>query len=214
MVINGHSRVINPSNPQIKDVMNNEEILIEFVAKGDHANSTSIKSINTTKIKESIQLLAGLVQQLATDSVQSPNNGLVLDEVEIAIKLTESGEAILLGDGQSNGTMTLRFRCPNSSLVTSKPDVSGQDFLSSTGIDYTKLQALLSSSKWQEANQETWNVMCQAARKNAGSVLSAEDIKQISCDDLKIIDDLWKQFSQGRYGFSAQNQIYMSSILG
>jgi hypothetical protein len=56
--------------------------------------------------------------------------------------------------------------------------------------------------------------MCQAARKNAGSVLSAEDIKQIACDDLKIIDSLWKQYSQGRYGFSAQNQIYMSSILG
>lgn len=194
--------------------MNNEEILIEFVANGDRANSASVKSINTTKIKESIQQLAGLVQHLATESAQSPNNGLVLDEVEIAIKLTESGEAILLGDGQSNGTMTLRFRRPNSSLVITNPDISGKDLLSGTGVDYTKLRTLLSSSKWQEANQETWNVMCQAARKNAGSVLSAEDIKQIACDDLKIIDSLWKQYSQGRYGFSAQNQIYMSSILG
>jgi hypothetical protein len=194
--------------------MNNEEILIEFVANGDRANIASVKSINTTKIKDSIQQLTGLVQQLATESIQSPNNGLVLDEVEIAIKLTESGEAILLGDGQSNGTMTLRFRRLNASSVTNNSDTAGQALLSNTGIDYTKLRALLSGSKWQEANQETWNVMCQAARKNAGSVLSAEDIKQIACDDLKIIDSLWKQYSQGRYGFSAQNQIYMSSILG
>ncbi len=200
--------------------MNNEEILIEFVANGDRANIASVKSINTTKIKDSIQQLTGLVQQLATESVQSPNNGLVLDEVEIAIKLTESGEAILLGDGQSNGTMTLRFRRSNTSLATTKPDISGKSDISgqalpsNTGIDYTKLQALLSSSKWQEANQETWNLMCQAAHKNAGSVLSSEDIKQINCDDLKTIDELWKQYSQGRYGFSVQNQIYMSSILG
>jgi hypothetical protein len=184
------------------------------VANGDRANIASVKSINTTKIKDSVQQLTGLVQQLATESIQSPNNGLVLDEVEIAIKLTESGEAILLGDGQSNGTMTLRFRRLNASSVTNNSDTAGQALLSNTGIDYTKLRALLSGSKWQEANQETWNVMCQAARKNAGSVLSAEDIKQIVCDDLKIIDSLWKQYSQGRYGFSAQNQIYMSSILG
>ena len=76
------------------------------------------------------------------------------------------------------------------------------------------MRTLLSSGKWQEANQETWNVMCQAAHKNLGSVLSPEDIKQISCDDLQIIDSLWQQHSQCRYGFSAQNQIYMSSILG
>jgi len=194
--------------------MNNEEILIEFAANGDRANITSVKSINTTKIKDSIQQLTGLVQQLATESIQSPNNGLFLDEVEVAIKLTESGEAILLGDGQSHGTMTLRFRRQNTSITATKSDISEQGLVSVTGVDYTRLRALLSNSKWQEANQETWNVMCQAARKNTGSVLSTEDIKQISCDDLKTIDGLWKQYSQGRYGFSAQNQIYMSSILG
>jgi hypothetical protein len=110
--------------------------------------------------------------------------------------------------------MTLRFRRLNASSVTTNSGTAGQALLSNTGVDYTNLRALLSSSKWQEANQETWNVMCQAARKNAGSVLSVDDIKQIACDDLKIIDGLWKQYSQGRYGFSAQNQIYMSSILG
>jgi len=189
------------------------------VANGDRANGAAsmVKSINTTKIKESIQQLAGLVQQLTTEAIQEPNNGLVLDEVEVAIKLTESGEVILLGDGQSNGTMTLRFRRPNlslASLVSTKADIAGQDLVSSTGVNYTKLQVLLSSSNWQAANQETWNVMCQAAHKNTGSVLSAEDIKKIACDDLKIIDGLWKQYSQGRYGFSAQNQIYISSIVG
>ena len=200
--------------------MNSEEILVEFMAKpGDRASGESIKPISTTKIKDSVQRLASLVQQLANENSQSNVNGLELAEVEIAIKLTDSGEAVLLGDGQSNGTMTLRFRRPSNSLAVARseiqsPSTAVQPLTSSTGVNYSNLRALLSNGKWQEANQETWNVMCQAARKNIGSVLSAEDIKQISCDDLQIIDSLWQQHSQGRYGFSAQNQIYMSSILG
>ena len=87
--------------------MDSEEILIEFVGNGDRANGESIKSVSTTKIKDSIQKLASLVQQLATENAPSQANGLALDEVEISIKLTDAGEAILLGDGQSNGAMTL-----------------------------------------------------------------------------------------------------------
>ncbi|WP_103668310.1 GUN4 domain-containing protein [Pseudanabaena sp. BC1403] len=198
--------------------MDSEEILIEFLGNGDRANGESIKSVSTTKIKDSIQKLASLVQQLATDSAPSQANGLALDEVEISIKLTDAGEAILLGDGQSGGAMTLRFRRSNKVMAIANDDTHTQSqsqlINSNTGVDYTKLKALLSNSKWQEANQETWNVMCQAARKNIGSVLTAEEIKKISCDDLQIIDNLWRKYSNGRYGFSAQNQIYMSSILG
>jgi hypothetical protein len=186
------------------------------VGNGDRANDESIKSVSTTKIKDSIQKLASLVQQLATESVPSQANGLALDEVEISIKLTDAGEAILLGDGQSNGAMTLRFRRSNKELAIANDDTNTQSPLlnSNTGVDYTKLKILLSNGKWQEANQETWNVMCQAARKNIGSVLTAEEMKQISCDDLQTIDTLWRKYSKGRYGFSSQNQIYMSSILG
>ncbi|MFM7885533.1 MAG: GUN4 domain-containing protein, partial [Pseudanabaena sp.] len=82
------------------------------------------------------------------------------------------------------------------------------------GNSYQKLQTLLASGNWQEANQETWNVICQAVNKNIGSVLSTEDIKQIPCEILQTIDNLWQKHSQGRYGFSSQNQIYMSSIMG
>ncbi len=194
--------------------MNSEEILIEFVANSDRSNGESIKSLSTNKVKESIQKIANLVQQLATESTPNQTNGLALDEVEVAIKLTETGEAVLLGDGQSNGAITLRFRRPSHVVSSSLPTSANDLTIPSQGISYQKLQALLASGKWQEANQETWNVMCQAANKNIGSVLSAEDIKQISCEVLQTIDNLWQKHSQGRYGFSSQNQIYMSSIMG
>jgi hypothetical protein len=193
--------------------MNSEEILIEFVANGDRSHSESIKSISTKKVKESIQRVANLVQQLANESTVNQADGLALDEVEIAIKLTPAGEAVLLGDGQSNGAITLRFR--RSSKFPAVAIAGSPPLTASTGgTNLSKLQALLANGKWQEANQETWNVICQAANKNVGSVLSAEEIKQIPCEVLQAIDSLWKQHSQGRYGFSSQNQIYMSSILG
>jgi hypothetical protein len=190
--------------------MNSEEILIEFVANGDRSHDESIKSISTSKVKDSIQRVANLVQQIANGITASQPNGLGLDEVEIAIKLMASGEAVLLGDGQSNGAITLRFR-RSSNFVT--PAIAAPA-ISSTGANYNNLQALLANEQWQEANQETWDLICKAANKNVGSVLSTEDIKQIPCEVLEVIDSLWNQYSQGRYGFSSQNQVYMSSILG
>lgn len=209
--------------------MNSEEILIEFVANGDRANGEVIKSINSNKVKDSIQRVANLVQQLATaSSSTSTNNGLALDEVEVALKITPTGEAVLLGDGQSQGAITLRFRrsSPSGTGIsyattqatqttgqTAVPAASLAHLVSSQGVSYNKLQSLLASQQWQAANQETWNVMCQAAQKKVGSVLSSEDIQRISCEDLQIINNLWQKHSQGRYGFSVQNQIYMSSIV-
>ncbi|MFN6067372.1 MAG: GUN4 domain-containing protein, partial [Pseudanabaena sp.] len=178
------------------------------------SNGESIKALSTNKVKESIQQIANLVQQLAPESTPNQTNGLALDEVEVAIKLTESGEAVLLGNGQSSSAIILRFRRPKH-LVSGLSPTSANDLaISNQGISYQKLQDLLASGKWQEANQETWNVMCQAANKNIGSVLSADDIKQISCEVLQTIDSLWQKHSQGRYGFSSQNQIYVSSIMG
>ncbi|OIP77103.1 MAG: hypothetical protein AUK48_04560 [Oscillatoriales cyanobacterium CG2_30_44_21] len=196
--------------------MDSEEILIEFAAKsGDRAHGESIKSINSAKVRDNIHKIASFVQQIAAENSQSHDNGLSLDEIEIAVKLTEAGEVVLLGDGQGGGSMTLRFRrAAQTAIARNVVETVPPAVTSPTGLDYTKLKGLLSNAKWQEANQETWNLMCQAAHKNTGSVLSAEDIKQISCDDLQLINSLWQQYSQGRYGFSSQNQVYMSSILG
>ncbi|MDX2256840.1 MAG: GUN4 domain-containing protein [Pseudanabaenaceae cyanobacterium bins.39] len=203
--------------------MDSKEILIEFVAKnGDRAQGTSIKAISTDQLKDSIHKLASLVQQLTAEVNAEVNSeysqGLALDEVELSLKITEEGEAVLLGHGQTNGAMTLRFRRTSSQaapLVDSRATgAKASSEVSQTSLNYNKLKSWLASAKWQEANQETWNLLCMAAHKNQGAVLSAEDIKKIDCEVLRIIDQMWRQHSQGRYGFSVQSQVYMSSILG
>ncbi|NJM28095.1 MAG: hypothetical protein HC856_07415 [Pseudanabaena sp. RU_4_16] len=40
-----------------------------------------------------------------------------------------------------------------------------EEFRSAVGIDYTKLNTLLVEGNWQKANQETWDLMCEALSK-------------------------------------------------
>lgn len=80
---------------------------------------------------------------------------------------------------------------------------------SEVGVDYTKLRDLLAAHKWQEADQETKTVLCQAAGKRGGYI-DTRNIEQLPCQDLQTIDRLWVKYSGGRFGFSVQKKIYDS----
>lgn len=86
-----------------------------------------------------------------------------------------------------------------------------EDYLiSEQGIDYTNLRDLLASKQWREADQETLAVMLKVVRREAGSRLRNEDIREFPCEDFHIIDTLWVKYSEGHFGFSVQNQIWES----
>ncbi len=78
----------------------------------------------------------------------------------------------------------------------------------STGVDYNRLRDLLAEGKWKEADQETSRAMLQAAGREVE--LSTEDIDNFSCEDLRLINRLWLESSQGKFGFSVQQKIYES----
>ncbi|AFY55262.1 serine/threonine protein kinase [Rivularia sp. PCC 7116] len=77
-------------------------------------------------------------------------------------------------------------------------------------IDYTQLQNLLKKGKWQEADKETWKIMCVSLSKPIGTYLFKSDIEKLSDDDLQKIDQLWMRYSKGHFGFSVQKEIYDS----
>ncbi|NJL45307.1 MAG: GUN4 domain-containing protein [Leptolyngbyaceae cyanobacterium SM2_3_12] len=78
---------------------------------------------------------------------------------------------------------------------------------SAIGIDYTRLRQLLWDRSWQEADQETENVLLKALGQNL-QPLGREAIGQLPCTDLATIDQLWSRYSEGQFGFRAQQQIY------
>ncbi|MEH2372147.1 serine/threonine-protein kinase [Nostoc sp.] len=75
-------------------------------------------------------------------------------------------------------------------------------------IDYTHLRDLLAKGKWQLADQETWDLMCQGLAKPKGSYIFSSNIDKFTCEDLQTINNLWVNYSHGRFGFSVQTVIY------
>ncbi|MEB3162060.1 MAG: GUN4 domain-containing protein [Prochlorothrix sp.] len=77
------------------------------------------------------------------------------------------------------------------------------------GTDYTKLRDLLKAQQWKEANHETYRLMIKIVGRTESNYFRQEDLLNFPCKDLKTIDRLWVQASQGRYGFSVQKEIYV-----
>ena len=101
---------------------------------------------------------------------------------------------------------------PNSAETFSLSVTSNLDqaLISARGVDYTKLRDFLSNKKWKEADRETWALMCQSLSQQPGTQLEISQIYQLPCEDLQTLDRLWVHYSQGRFGFSVQKQIYES----
>lgn len=82
--------------------------------------------------------------------------------------------------------------------------------VSSRGINYTKLRDLLAQGKWKEADQETGDLLLRVSNREKEGWLRREDVKNLSCEDLRTMDKLWVAYSKGKFGFSVQRQIYRS----
>jgi hypothetical protein len=160
-------------------------------------------------LESSLDQLADLINQIGKDKL----GNLELDEVTMSIKVSAQGEVILLNQSAAAGAMTLKFkrsyRDPNPASHTGVTSHANQ--VISTQISYQKLENLLANGQWQEANLETWNLLCTALHKNQGTPLTAADIEQIPCSSFNNIDKLWHRYSDGKFGFSVQSRIYKES---
>lgn len=82
---------------------------------------------------------------------------------------------------------------------------------SELGVDYTPLRDFLKAGQWQDADQETLNVMLKAVGRDAETMryLTVDEMRHFPCTDLRTIDQLWVYFSHGKFGFSVQKQIWV-----
>jgi hypothetical protein len=79
---------------------------------------------------------------------------------------------------------------------------------SEVDADHTQLQNLLKARRYKEADQETNRIMLFVARREKEGWLDTKAIDSFPCQDLRTIDQLWVQNSNGRFGFSVQKQVY------
>ncbi len=79
---------------------------------------------------------------------------------------------------------------------------------SDMGIDYGRLRQLLWLNQWEVANQETERLILMALSQDM-KPLEPSTILKLSCTDLLTLDQLWSRYSQGKFGFLAQYQVYV-----
>ncbi|MBF2066803.1 MAG: GUN4 domain-containing protein [Calothrix sp. C42_A2020_038] len=93
------------------------------------------------------------------------------------------------------------------------PNFTGNNQIEQTSkieIYYIKLELLLQSKKWKEADLETWKLLCMTLNKTPGSKITTNETSLIPCEQLLKIDQLWINASDGKFGFSVQSQILES----
>ncbi|RUS92675.1 hypothetical protein DSM106972_098490 [Dulcicalothrix desertica PCC 7102] len=101
---------------------------------------------------------------------------------------------------------------PNSQSVPIPNSYPNKDDLNSEkGLNYTNLQKLLAAGNWFEADKETEQVMLQAVGLGESNSISYKRLSSFPCTDLLTIDNLWKKYSNGRFGFSVQKEIYLNA---
>ena len=134
-------------------------------------------------------------------------------KMPIAPTLIDSHNSANLTAPQTpDAPISLTNAAANSAASSSLSVTSNLDptMISALRVDYTRLRDYLSNKKWKEADRETWAVMCQSLSLTPGTPLEISQIYQLPCPDLQTVDRLWLHYSQGRFGFSVQKQIYES----
>jgi serine protease Do len=113
------------------------------------------------------------------------------------------------------------FDYPPQSTVSSAStsDLNGQNIdyprestetSNSTPVMFQKLEALLQARNWKEADLETWELMKKLTNRENQESLRVEDYRNFPSQALQIMDQLWVRYSNGKFGFSVQKQIWFN----
>lgn len=73
---------------------------------------------------------------------------------------------------------------------------------------YRKLRDLLATENWREADEETTNIMLEIMSKSSLENIIPDEVMNFPCSALQLLDQLWMSYSNNRFGFSVQQQIY------
>ncbi|KAM3107858.1 GUN4 domain-containing protein [Phormidesmis sp. 146-33] len=99
---------------------------------------------------------------------------------------------------------TQSLQCCGDQLTTEQSN----SFDSENKPNYRRLQTLLQAGNWKEADYETYLAMLRAIGYSEGTWMRPQDLDCFPCQDLCLIDRLWVEWSDQRFGFSIQQRIW------
>lgn len=144
----------------------------------------------------------------ALDDLRYLQQVLQLRDEDIASTLQNYGLYSYLEQSQQLATRLEAASLAKARLAAQLPELE-EDLSSEQGVDYTRLRDLLKAGDWKEADQETYRIMIRSVGRQEGDWFTVESICNFPCHDLKKIDSLWLKYSNGKFGFSVQKQIFL-----
>ncbi len=163
--------------------------------------------------RESITRYESEMRELQQKFIREPSTRMRMHELDDNTK-TPDAFSISVTNHREEENQDTKINYPTDSKDktqhSSNPTDSEVETYIKRGIDYTQLQEHLSSGKWKEADQETTRVMLEVANRQEEGWLRSRDIEQLSCSELRRIDQLWVKYSNGRFGFTVQRQIWLN----
>ncbi len=73
---------------------------------------------------------------------------------------------------------------------------------------YRHLQQLLHLGQWQAADQTTTQLMLYLSQRQREGNFGIEEIRHFPCQHLTLLDRAWRYYSQDRFGFSVQRDLW------
>jgi len=77
-------------------------------------------------------------------------------------------------------------------------------------LDYSELAASLQQKDWEAADVLTTQLLMELAQIERNAYMEPKRFHRIPCADLKALDELWLQASNGHFGLSVQRDILLS----
>ena len=143
--------------------------------------------------------------KLRNENDQSQRRRLEADIKEIKQRIEQRKQEIEAQKNKSNHNQT-EITPKLSDIPTTGLEAS------ELGADYTPLASMLSKRDFKSANEETARIMLWVAQREKQGYLRGDDIKNFPCRDLHTIDQLWLASSNGKFGFSIQEQIWIECV--
>lgn len=174
-----------------------------LAAKGTENNMQALRDrLDTGSIKQQFQAIQTLV------TLAEAGEGVFMDKL-----LQAKGQPATAADGAIVQILT-RSESDQASnfLRTHYPD-GLVPLQSERDVDYSILQQLLVQKEYEEADRVTLQKMCELAGPVAvrRKWLYFSDVDQFPNRDLQLLDQLWQVYSEGKFGFSVQRELWLNS---
>ncbi len=217
----GAAKFVSPLNRSMTGtIIGSAEYIAPEQGNGKAVNASDLYSLGVT----CLYLLTGISpfdlfdggehqwvwRQWLVNNPVSNDSGNILDKlIEFGTKKRYQSASEVLSALQIKTSVSISqttIQKPLNPVISVPQTPPSIQLKSAKGIDYRNLEDLLRRQQWKEADIITFETMLRICNRHG--FLRVKDIDIFPCEDLRIIDQLWLNYSQEKFGFSIQKQIF------